>query len=411
MQIPDRRLGGRCRAGWLRALAVLSALPMLTGCPDRLRVLSSQGASVRLKANASSQTDAARSHQLRVLTFNAGLAPGVIPHVDDRATSIATALAQEDFDVACLQEVWLQRHQRLLRDQLTREPGVTWMSPEPEPVAGLRCEDAELTSLVACVAKNCREESNVASCAIERCRSRLDGLSDGCAACLSRDLDDPLRSLASCVEASDAVGDAGLTPKPYLLGGSYGTALISRLPVLDVEYTQFESTMHPRGVIHARVEHPSLGEVDAYCTHLTPFLRGMKHPPAGEFIREQSGQIEQLIRMIGAPGEQRGNRPLLLLGDLNTGPHVAQGESYQARLPQHFARLLVGTGLRDAAPAQAKDCTFCYGNPLQPHPDSGGLRIDHVLFRQLEPRTVRYERAFVEPTLSDHYGVRVLLQL
>ncbi len=405
-----QRPGGARLAGWISALVALAALPVLGGCAERLRILSSESASVTLEANPSSRTDAPSAHQLRVLTFNAGLAPGVVPQIDERATKIGAALAADDFDLACLQEVWLERHRVALTSALTTGSGVRWLSPPRESVAGLSCADSELTNLVGCVAKSCLGESDVASCAIHSCRGQLDGLSDGCAACLSRDLDDPLGSLARCAAQSGDESDGSLSPKPYLLDGSYGTALVSRLPVLDVEYEQFESSMHPRGIIHARVAHPTLGEVDAYCTHLTPFLRGMKHPPAGQFISEQSRQIDELARLIGA-GEP-GSNPVVLLGDLNTGPHAGQGrEEYQARLPQHFARLLAGTGLRDAAAGQADDCTFCYQNPLQAHPDTGGLRIDHVLSRGFEPRQVDYQRAFVRPALSDHYGVRVTFRL
>ncbi|MCA9640273.1 MAG: endonuclease/exonuclease/phosphatase family protein [Myxococcales bacterium] len=403
MQGSSIRPSGRHRLGRIDTLLAFLALPLLPACGPSLRVLSSESASVRLKANPSSRTDATDSHQLSVLTFNAGLAPGVIPNVDQRATEIADALTQAEFDVACLQEVWLPRHQKSLQAALTNG-GASWLSPPPESVAGLSCGDSELTSLVSCVASHCRGESSVASCAIHSCRAELDGLSDGCAACLSADLDDPLGSLARCAAPAAEESDVSLPPKPYLLGGSYGTALVSRLPVTDVEYVSFESSMHPRGVIHAQVAHPVLGSLNVYCTHLTPFLRGMKHPPAGQFITEQSRQIERLSGLINA---QSASSPLVLLGDLNTGTHGGAGSTeYQARLPQHFARLLRQTGLRRADSRAADQCTFCYGNPLQPHPDGGGLRIDHVLFRGIDPRAVGAERLFVEPALSDHYAVR-----
>ncbi|MEZ4374810.1 MAG: endonuclease/exonuclease/phosphatase family protein [Polyangiaceae bacterium] len=407
MQHSAMQPSGPRRLGRFHTLLMFLALPLLPGCAPSLRFLSSENASVRLKANPGSRTDAPGSHQLRLLTFNAGLAPGVIPNVDERATEIAATLSRDDFDVACLQEVWLPRHQQQLRSALTSS-GASWWSPAPESTVGLSCGDSELTSLVGCVASDCRGEANVASCAIQRCRSELDGLSDGCAACLSADLDDPLGSLARCSAPSVEESDVSLPPKPYLLGGSYGTALVSRLPVTDVEYTQFDSSMHPRGVIQARVEHPDLGTLNVYCTHLTPFLRGMKHPPAGQFITEQSRQIDRLSALIAAPSAKpRGNDPVVLLGDLNTGPHGGAGSSeYQARLPQHFARLLRRTGLVDAASGQQDQCTFCYANALQPHPDSGGLRIDHVLFRGFAPQGVSYQRAFSSPALSDHYAVR-----
>lgn len=425
MQESKRTVGRAARVG---ALVGVALIVLLAGCCDSLRILPSESPSVGLTPNPSSRTDAiqppsgdsAAASDLEVLSFNAGLAPGVIPRVEERVTRIAERLEQDDFDVACLQEVWLPRHQATLKEALTQDAKATWLSPEPESVAGLHCADSELTSLIACVVKNCRQQSDAATCSIQRCRGDLDNLRDDCAACLSKDLDDPLASLARCAAPAAEEEDAGLSPKPkaYLLGGSYGTALVSRLPVLDVEYTPFASSMHPRGVIHARLAHPSLGPIDTYCTHLTPYLRGMKRPPASQFIVEQSQQVEKLSQLISRRKKPHGNVPVVLLGDLNTGPGAATDSrsrdddgTYQARLPQHFTRLLSETELLDAASGQRDECTFCYDNPLQAHPESGGLRIDHVLFRDLAAGRVTYERTFVEPALSDHYGVRAVFRL
>lgn len=410
---------------WLSGAAVC-----LSGCAPRLRILASQGPRARLVANQRSQADATATTALavsglRVLTFNAGLAPGVVPRVDERARQIAQALAADAaaeaaFDVACLQEVWLERHASLLQRALGAAPvasaAVTgsagrllrpvWLRFTPEPVAGLHCGDAELTSLVACVANNCLRETDVAACAVGSCRSVLDGLSGGCMACLSKDLSDPVAALAGCTqpEAAPLGTPAVASPRPYLLGGSYGTALVSRLPVLSYELIRLESTMHPRGVIHARVSHPTLGPVDTYCAHLTPYLRGVKHPTGGSFVTEQSVQVDRLIELT----KPHGSIPVVLLGDLNTGPAAPRAlPPYQARLPQHYARLL-SAGLVDATSGQS--CSFCYDNPIHRRRDSGGLRIDHVLLRGAGIHPALEQRRFVAPSLSDHYAVELVLR-
>lgn len=421
-----------------------------SSCAPGLRILATQGAPARLVANPRSQAEATATTAdpgFRVLTFNAGLAPGVVPRVDERAAQIARGLtphaegqSEPPFDVACLQEVWLERHAELLQQRLgsTRStpPAVptsaaatpsgrlqhpVWLSFPPEPVAGLYCADSEVTSLVGCVAGKCRGETDAAGCALSSCRPLIDNLSASCVACLSRDLSDPLAALAGCTrpgaaqtlsaapstprpgdsEAGD--GPPARAPKPYLLGGAYGVALVSRLPVLKHELLRFESTMHPRGVIYARVLHPELGAVDTYCTHLTPLLRGVRHPAGGSFVSEQSAQVERLLEIT----KPQGNVPVVLLGDLNTGP-AGPGAlpPYQARLPQHYSRLL-GAGLLDAT--SGASCTFCYDNPIQAHPDSGGLRIDHVLTRGGLVALGRERLRFVSPSLSDHYGIEVVL--
>lgn len=412
------------RRGFLK-LWLLGALVCISSCAPGLRILASEGSSRRLIANPRPQADATATTAetqrsgLRVLTFNAGLAPGVVARAEERAPEIARALASDGetgggFDVACLQEVWLERHAGLLKRALGatsvaelsssssgRLPHPVWLSFPPEPVAGLYCGDAELTSLVGCVANSCLGESDVAGCALDHCRPVLDSLSGGCMACLGKDLSDPLAALAGCTEPATPAANL---PKPYLLGGAYGTALVSRLPVLKYELIRLESTMHPRGVIYAQVLDPELGPVDTYCTHLTPFLRGVKHPTGGSFITEQSAQIERLIDIT----KPHGNIPVVLLGDLNTGPAGARAPTpYQARLPQHYARLL-SAGFVEATSVQS--CSFCYDNPIHARPDTGGLRIDHVLTRGAALRTEQEQRRFVTPSLSDHYAIELVLR-
>ena len=45
---------------------------------------------------------------IRVATYNAGLAVGVLKYADERAAMVAQTLAKEDVDLLCVQEVWLE---------------------------------------------------------------------------------------------------------------------------------------------------------------------------------------------------------------------------------------------------------------------------------------------------------------
>src|SRR5207248_1621851 len=85
----------------------------------------------------------------------------------------------------------------------------------------------------------------------------------------------------------DARGFDGLVA----YGGSFGTGLLSRLPVDDRETIVFVSTVNARGAIHARVR-----DLHVFGAHLSP--GGGEHPP----------QVERLLAWID---ERAGSEPAL----------------------------------------------------------------------------------------------------
>ncbi len=55
---------------------------------------------------------------LRVTTFNAALVPGVIPFTEERLLPVVAALAEQESDILCLQEIWRAEDQQLLIDEV-----------------------------------------------------------------------------------------------------------------------------------------------------------------------------------------------------------------------------------------------------------------------------------------------------
>lgn len=102
--------------------------------------------------------------------------------------------------------------------------------------------------------------------------------------------------------------------------------------------------------------------------------------------------------------------PIVLAGDLNdvtgTPPLTTLTSAHEGWTPLRDAY----ADVNDDDPA-----TFDVDNPLMGHPELAGRRIDHVLVRGTDhqPVTVRSARiAFTgEDAVSDHYGVRVTLEV
>lgn len=208
--------------------------------------------------------------------------------------------------------------------------------------------------------------------------------------CLNCIASDPAGTLdeivGRCIEEGDVPASPNVASALVAYGGSFGTGILSRLPLQDQDVLVFESTVNARGALHARIEDPELGGVHVIATHFSP--GGAEQPP----------QVEQLLAWIE---QKAGDRSILLLGDLNARPSSPLFERFLHagfREPEHVdsRATYTSTGLGTGRIGES------------------GARIDHVLTRNL-PRRVRSERVLdravtvgpkLTTTLSDHFGVR-----
>lgn len=152
---------------------------------------------------------------------------------------------------------------------------------------------------------------------------------------------------------------------------SYGTALLSRLPLdapASVRFTRFPSPL-PKGFLLATLPWPSVkgGEIDVVSAHLDPLL------PAAR--RSQAAEIVEVLARRG--------RPLVVMGDFNCG----------WTSPRSALRLLAdGLSLRSHLPEATSMATF----PLT------GRRLDWILVsRELDFRSYRA----LPDLVSDHRAV------
>src|SRR5262245_27185620 len=106
-------------------------------------------------------------HTLRLATFNAGLAVGVLDHAAERAPAVVTALQREPLDVLCVQEFWHEAHWRDLVSGLSGRMSQRLRPPPIGSAVGAPCKRREIARAEACVNANCAgvPSSELAFCA------------------------------------------------------------------------------------------------------------------------------------------------------------------------------------------------------------------------------------------------------
>ena len=360
-------------------------------------------------ACACSETSGGR---LRVVTYNAGLAPGFIEHSEERAAPTLQAISRINADAICLQELWrpedLARLTELTHDTM---PHVASFMPMQE-VLDTACSDAEVMPLSTCLAATCPDVApdDLDDCVINECNAEFTALGQACRECLIGQLGNTLEDATNhCV---------GGTAGKWLFDGSFGLALLTRQEVLAENSLVLESNSLRRGVLHAHVNDPDAGEYHLFCTHLTAIFSNIPFPGAeGSWQEEQAAQIDAMLAWIQ---ETAGDDAVILLGDMNTGPAVPAA-MVTAETPENYAKFPAAGFAAPYVDSDDVACTFCPDNGLRQNETgaSSGL-IDHVFYRGFEadtkalrvldtPVTVNVGEATITTGYSDHYGVLVTL--
>ena len=340
------------------------------------------------------------------VTYNAGLAVGFVPGSVERQNSVAQAIAGIDADVICVQEVWLDEQVTAVTSAASNTfPNTYFPAKQPEVLPEPACPDGQLDTLLQCATDNCEGvcQDDLLNCIFDNCQFPFALLPQECMRC----------TMANVGGTIDDVVEACTTQTVgFAYGGSFGTGLLSRHPLRNVEEKVFESTTNRRAAIHAVVEMPK-GDVDVYCTHLTASFDTIPYPrPEGSWSEEQTTQIEELRAWI----DETAVNPVVALGDFNVGP---SGDGLVAEEAANYG--LLSDGYDVPFLDLVGDCTFCGSNPLVAlgGDDQTSELIDHVLVKGWDEPTYAAERVLdgdlehpvcgtdITGAYSDHYGVRV----
>jgi endonuclease/exonuclease/phosphatase family metal-dependent hydrolase len=211
-------------------------------------------------------------------------------------------------------------------------------------------------------------------------------------------------------------------PKPHKLMGANGLITLSKFPIKEVKFLEFEDCVGfdcfaKKGALLTRVELPSGQEIVVINTHLNAWSKDLSGDPGQ---RTRLKQIQQLLFWIWdrAPFD-----PVLLMGDLNAGQDT----------PEY--NWLVGMGAfsdlyRNHVQSSGAQGDDLHGFTYVPKENTwikgitslvGKQRLDYVLWagKGRGARVHRAERAFRHTVaqgqeavhLSDHYGIAVDLTL
>jgi endonuclease/exonuclease/phosphatase family metal-dependent hydrolase len=420
-------------------LVAFSILALLAGCDD-------------------AATGGTGSRDVVVDTFNVALAGAFIPLEAERRQPIIDAIAANDSDIICLQEVFAQADKEAIQvaaagayphsaffvnnldtpiDDATNQQGEVPPLPTTAPCAGEPLT-SQLNAGVDCLEQNCQTEdgrTTSAACAEEQCLVEVLNLITApppqrCYACLVTQL--PTELLTDIRSRCPTVVNQELT-----FQGQNGVMLLSRHPLKNKEELVIPGTWTRRTILSATAELPDGAELDVYCNHLTPIFvstaivntfpytgqygDGTTNPSAWQ--AEQELQAEKLINYVA---ETSGSRPAVILGDLNTGHAfpdqeiVAEGEETLDLLESAFEPAYTADYL--GAPL----CTFCSTNPVtnpDSDPNATSVWIDHILLDNLPAdAVVSTERIYdddvvpvdvdgqmVMVPLSDHFGIRSVI--
>ncbi len=160
-------------------------------------------------------------------------------------------------------------------------------------------------------------------------------------------------------------------------GGLYGEALLTKLPILNVEKRSLPVPMggEPRAVLEAKLRlGDGLSSITVLATHL-----------CHEFPENRAASTEYIDRFLASDDAQ----PTLLMGDLNARPESLAMKKLWGRWSDAFA----------AAPAP----TFPSMEPDR--------RIDYVLYLPSDRWEVIDQQVLVGEDASDHCPVLVTIRL
>ena len=351
------------------------------------------------------------------VTYNLGLAKGYVDYAEERRPHLVELLAGLDADVLCLDEVWTQDDvEAVLAGVAEAFPYSHYKMLEDTTVGPPACGQTESEPLIACLDLQCQgvSASEIAGCALSKCRPEFDALSDGCTSCLAANIGKEVDEMISLCQTGSA---------KYSYSGANGLLVLSRAKLERPEHFTMDSTLVQGSVLAVTVELPRLGTVAIACTHLAADLTSSGVPYTGSHAswegenRYQAETVRDFMATYGAGADLK-----LILGDLNSGPPFPPDVAAELPAAAHsvFTEARYRPFPSSLSDASGKVCTFCADNTLNAD-TIPSVQIDHLMLDALPaaftPIVTRLGTVPVAITLrdgtslsthpSDHYGVRL----
>lgn len=324
--------------------------------------------------------DGARA-DLTVLTYNAGLGPGIdLPYYAQRVAPAVQAVADYPADVICLNEIWTDEAKAEVVAKLGLPRGQVYMvdTRGRHETGTDRCEPGQMDRVLGCARSNCSglPDEEVTRCIVDKCQASA-GFTwfwhRPCFRCL-------IASPGKTIDQLERDCYGGSVSRMY--EGRNGIVLASRLPMSRLEWIDLPSTAANRVALFATVDVRG-SKIEVACTHLSgrPKFVFPDDPKYPYWPDEMIAQLDPIAEHL----ERRANgRPQLLLGDLNTGPSFAgERKTVESSVWDEIVRLGFDC---PAAATVPPICSRCSTNLLTQ--TDAHILIDHVLTRdadELEP--------------------------
>ena len=196
-----------------------------------------------------------------------------------------------------------------------------------------------------------------------------------------------------------------------------GLMFLSKYPIADGAFHPFnensfdEKIFVNKGFLSCDIFIKNFGKIHFINTHLTS--GGTLHEQdSKKIIKIRNSQITQIHETL-----LKNNSPSVILGDFNTGPHIATS-NYQNLINNGFVNSYSRSGLDN----YTWDNTI-YLNKIGTHSNSNSQRIDHIFLQNTLLKKVKIlssEIIFTESVfelndnkihLSDHFGIQTELIL
>lgn len=354
---------------------------------------------------------------LTALTYNTGLGPGLVRYTSQRSPEVIEALADEPFDVLCLQEVWLQEDSDAIT-KLFEDKGFHVLRADTrgrnESSADV-CEPGMLDPVLECSVRECPgwSDQDISLCALKKC---VDPLTD------------VLRQDPNCVIC--AATSTGKSPEEIeqtctssgssrIHEGGNGVILVSKYPLSRRETLHLPASFANRVAQMARIELPT-GPVEIACTHISA---NQALPPLQSEASWWTEEKEMQIQLVSDRLKERGECvPQMLLGDLNT----SRDNGTLIESDRSAYDIAESEGLESPAATWSPPiCSSCAENTFKSSTGTSRL-IDHIMSRTEDVtifNPVAIERVLdwtveideqgmlLDTSLSDHFGIRLTFDI
>lgn len=354
--------------------------------------------------------------ELKVMTYNLGLAHTFVSYAEERLPKLADAIASSDSDVLCLQEVWEKGDRKKILESIQESYADVYMTKikNKKSEHAPTCKVGDLfgkDKFVSCMQTQCKglDGDEFTDCIINKCGNSLRALKASnreCATALMAQVGkNPILSL---LQLLNPLKKATL----FAYKGGNGLMLLSKTPMKNKQVIDWSdiSTLNRRQALKATIVKEEK-EIDVVCTHLTSDLEKTV-PYTGVFEtwgEENMAQVQDLKKKtINA-------EHLIVMGDMNCS---IESDGISPELEKNCKEL--GVGLEDVLPKFSNDCTFCGTNTLN-DADTLNTQIDHIYVRGLEAKdakvtmqelvTIKTKEGEVKTHLSDHFAIEAVLSL